>query len=178
MSGLARSSTCPLPNMQLFSHYDEVSCHILRSTLQRQSPGWPNPVPTSAHSNPGARTGSALIGLDSRLYSRVYTKADRRTYYESGASDRIGGQGHYQKSGLLRDPARTAGGYRLFTETEIAELRFIARAQDLGFSLAEIKELASLKTENGRACPEVRALIHGKLQNVREKIAALRQLES
>jgi len=84
----------------------------------------------------------------------------------------------YQKSGLLRDLARTAGGYRLFTETEIDELRFIARAQDLGFSLAEIKELASLKTDNGRACPEVRALIHRKLQNVREKTAALRQLES
>ena len=84
----------------------------------------------------------------------------------------------YQKSGLLRAPARTAGGYRVFTETEIAELRFIARAQDLGFSLAEIKELASLRNENGRACPEVRALIHRKLQNVREKIAALRLLES
>jgi MerR family mercuric resistance operon transcriptional regulator len=84
----------------------------------------------------------------------------------------------YQKSGLLRAPARTAAGYRVFTETEIAELRFIARAQDLGFSLAEIKELASLRTENGRACPEVRGLIHRKLQNVREKITALRQLES
>jgi MerR family mercuric resistance operon transcriptional regulator len=84
----------------------------------------------------------------------------------------------YQKSGLLRAPARTAGGYRVFTETEIAELQFIARAQDLGFSLAEIKELASLRNENGRACPEVRGLIHRKLRNVKEKIAALRQLES
>jgi DNA-binding transcriptional MerR regulator len=84
----------------------------------------------------------------------------------------------YQKSGLLRAPARTAGGYRVFTDTEIAELRFIARAQDLGFSLAEIKELASLRNENGRACPEVRSLIHRKLQNIREKIAALRLLES
>jgi DNA-binding transcriptional MerR regulator len=84
----------------------------------------------------------------------------------------------YQKSGLLKPPARTAGGYRVFTTTEIAQLEFIARAQDLGFSLAEIKELVSLRNENGRACPEVRSLIHHKLQNVREKIAALKQLES
>ena len=84
----------------------------------------------------------------------------------------------YQKSGLLKPPARTAGGYRVFTKAEIVQLEFIARAQDLGFSLAEIKELVSLRNENGRACPEVRGLIHRKLQNVTEKIAALKQLES
>jgi MerR family mercuric resistance operon transcriptional regulator len=84
----------------------------------------------------------------------------------------------YQKSGLLRAPARTAGGYRVFTETEIADLRFIAHAQDLGFSLAEIRELVPLRNEDGRACPEVRSLIYRKLQNVREKIRALRHLES
>jgi DNA-binding transcriptional MerR regulator len=84
----------------------------------------------------------------------------------------------YQKSGLLTPPARTAGGYRVFTKTGIAELEFIARAQDLGFSLAEIKELVSLRNENGRACPEVRSLICLKLQNVKEKIAALKHLES
>src|SRR5215469_14155848 len=83
----------------------------------------------------------------------------------------------YQKSGLLRAPARTTGGYRVFSEAEIAQLQFIARAQDLGFSLAEIRELQSLRNENGRACPEIRGLIRRKLQNVREKIASLRQLE-
>lgn len=84
----------------------------------------------------------------------------------------------YQKSGLLRPPTRTAAGYRLFTDAEISDLQFIARAQDLGFSLSEIKEIVSLRNENGRACPEVRALIRRKLQNVRQKIAALRQMES
>jgi len=84
----------------------------------------------------------------------------------------------YQKLGLLKPPARTAGGYRVFSKTDIAELQFITKAHDLGFSLAEIKELLSLKNENGRACPEVRDLIHRKLQNVREKIFALKQLES
>jgi len=84
----------------------------------------------------------------------------------------------YQKSGLLKPPARTAAGYRVFTEAEIAELQFIARAQDLGFSLAEIKDLVSLRNEDGRSCPEVRSLIRRKLQSVREKIAGLTELET
>jgi DNA-binding transcriptional MerR regulator len=84
----------------------------------------------------------------------------------------------YQKSGLLSAPARTSGGYRVFTEVEIAQLQFIARAQDLGFSLAEIKELVSLRNEKGRACPEVRGLLRRKLQGVKEKISALKQLEA
>jgi DNA-binding transcriptional MerR regulator len=84
----------------------------------------------------------------------------------------------YQKSGLLKPPARTTGGYRMFTEVEISDLRFIARAQDLGFSLAEIKELVSLRNENGQACSEVRALIKRRLKNVREKIAGLKEMEA
>jgi len=83
----------------------------------------------------------------------------------------------YQRSGLLKPPARTAAGYRVFTEAEIAELQFIARAQDLGFSLAEIKELVPLRNEDGRSCPEVCSLIRRKLQNVKEKIAGLTELE-
>ena len=84
----------------------------------------------------------------------------------------------YQKSGLLKPPARTTAGYRLFTEAEISDLQFIARAQDLGFSLEEIKELISLRDENGQACREVRGLIKRKLERVREKISTLKELEA
>ena len=84
----------------------------------------------------------------------------------------------YQKSGLLKPPRRTSAGYRVFTDAEIDELQFIAKAQDLGFSLAEIKELVLLRGGNGKACPEVRGLIERKLGSVREKIAALKQLET
>ena len=52
----------------------------------------------------------------------------------------------------------------MFTEAEISDLQFIARDQDLGFSLAEIKELVSLRNENDQGCPEVRALIKRKLE--------------
>ena len=84
----------------------------------------------------------------------------------------------YQKSGLLKAPRRTSSGYRVFTEMEPDELHFIAKAQDLGFSLAEIKELVLLRSQKGRTCPEVRGLIERKLAAVREKISALKELES
>jgi len=83
----------------------------------------------------------------------------------------------YQKRGLVRPPARTAGGFRVFNSTDLEELQFIARAQELGFSLAEIKDLILVQQENGRGCPEVRALLRRKLAAVRGKISALRQIE-
>jgi DNA-binding transcriptional MerR regulator len=51
----------------------------------------------------------------------------------------------YEKSGLLPRPARTQGGYRLYAEREIADLEFIQKAQRLGFSLNEIRELFSIQ---------------------------------
>ncbi len=84
----------------------------------------------------------------------------------------------YQKAGLVRPPARTASGYRVFTETDIDDLQFIGKAQELGFSLAEVKDLALLRGQNGHACPEVRGLLKRKLANVREKMIALDHLEA
>jgi len=85
----------------------------------------------------------------------------------------------YQKAGLVRPPARTSGGYRVFTEADIDELQFISRAQALGFCLAEIKELVVvLRNRNPQACLEVHDLLKHKLTDVRQKIAALRHLES
>lgn len=51
----------------------------------------------------------------------------------------------YEKSGLLARPARTQGGYRLYEEREVADLEFIQKAQQLGFSLNEIRELFSIQ---------------------------------
>jgi MerR family mercuric resistance operon transcriptional regulator len=83
----------------------------------------------------------------------------------------------YQKLGLVRPPDRTAGGFRVFNGTDLEELQFIARAQELGFSLSEIKDLILVQQKNERGCPEVRALLKRKLAVVRGKISALRQIE-
>ena len=51
----------------------------------------------------------------------------------------------YEKAGLLPRPARSSGGYRLYGEHAIADLEFIQKAQRLGFSLNEIRELFHLR---------------------------------
>jgi DNA-binding transcriptional MerR regulator len=83
----------------------------------------------------------------------------------------------YQKMGLAKQPARSEGGFRLFTDPEIADLKFIRKAQELGFSLNEIKQLSLLNQNPDHACPEVQDLLRSKLSNVRQKITQLMHLE-
>jgi MerR family mercuric resistance operon transcriptional regulator len=84
----------------------------------------------------------------------------------------------YEKSGLLQCPARTEGGYRLYQQREVADLEFIQKAQQLGFSLNEIRELFSIQRHPNEACAHVRDLIAAKLGVVRAKIADLQKLET
>lgn len=83
----------------------------------------------------------------------------------------------YEKERLLREPPRSEGGYRLYSERDIEHLLFIRKAQELGFSLAEIRELLLIQDERVEACTHVRDLIHQRLSSVREKIQALEKLE-
>src|SRR5438105_11079889 len=84
----------------------------------------------------------------------------------------------YEKAGLLPRPARTEGGYRLYHQREIADLEFIQRAQQLGFSLNEIRELFSIQRHPQEVCAHVRDLIVQKLTIVRNKINELQTLET
>lgn len=83
----------------------------------------------------------------------------------------------YEKAGLLAKPARTPSGYRVYQEREVADLGFIQKAQQLGFSLNEIRELFSIQRHPQEACVHVRDLIAQKLAAVRGKIAELQTLE-
>jgi DNA-binding transcriptional MerR regulator len=84
----------------------------------------------------------------------------------------------YEREGLLPRPARTGGGYRVYHEREIADLEFIQRAQQLGFSLDEIRELFSIQRHPNEACAHVRDLIAAKIVVVRAKMAELQKLET
>ena len=83
----------------------------------------------------------------------------------------------YEKSGLLKRPARTEGGFRLFRQEDALDLRFIQEAQELGFSLQEIRELLILRREDVEACSHVDELLDQKLAEVRRKIAELEKLK-
>jgi DNA-binding transcriptional MerR regulator len=61
----------------------------------------------------------------------------------------------YEKEGLLKRSSRTEGGFRLFGPREIQALRFIRKAQQLGFSRGEIREPLFLRDEDVPACRDV-----------------------
>jgi len=63
---------------------------------------------------------------------------------------------YYERRGLLPRPPRSESGYRLFPEDAAGRLRFIRRAQELGFSLAEIRELLSLRVSRTAKRTDVR----------------------
>jgi DNA-binding transcriptional MerR regulator len=83
----------------------------------------------------------------------------------------------YQKMGLAKQPARSEGGFRLFIDSEIADLMFIRKAQELGFSLNEIKQLSVLNQNPDHTCSQVRNLLISKLSNVHQKMSQLMYLE-
>jgi DNA-binding transcriptional MerR regulator len=83
----------------------------------------------------------------------------------------------YEKQRLLKPPPRTEGGFRLFAAGDVQNIHFIRRAQELGFSLSEIRELLILRSDGVSACSHVRDLLRAKLASVQEKIAELDKLK-
>lgn len=82
---------------------------------------------------------------------------------------------YYERRGLLAEPERTASGYRLYAPEAVRRVRFIKRAQELGFSLREIEQLLRLRDDRASSCEEVQALAEAKIRTIEGK---LRQLEA
>ena len=84
---------------------------------------------------------------------------------------------YYERQGLLPKPPRTAAGYRLFPEDAARRLRFIKRAQELGFSLREIRDLLSLRVRPGTSRADIRARAQAKMLDVDRKIQSLQAIK-
>jgi DNA-binding transcriptional MerR regulator len=84
----------------------------------------------------------------------------------------------YEKQALVSPPRRTSGGYRVYDERDVERLRFVSRAQNLGFSLQEIRDLLLIENTEGNGCSHVHDLIAAKVDQVKKKIAELRRIES
>lgn len=78
---------------------------------------------------------------------------------------------YYERSGLLAPQGRLASGYRRYGDLEVSRLRFIRRAQELGFSLKDIRDLLGLSKQ--RDVARVKRAAEKKLAEVEERLAAL-----
>jgi MerR family mercuric resistance operon transcriptional regulator len=80
---------------------------------------------------------------------------------------------YYERQGLLVRPGRAPSNYRLYTEETVQRLCFIKRAQGLGFTLKEIKEMLSLRAERGEGCADIKRRAVAKIGEIDEKMHAL-----
>ena len=85
---------------------------------------------------------------------------------------------YYEREGLLPEPERSDAGYRLYADEDVKRVRFIKRAQELGFSLKEIKELLALKLDASQSASQVKKLAELKIQDIEAKIQSLRAMKS
>ena len=80
---------------------------------------------------------------------------------------------HYESLGLLPKVSRTDSGYRQYTGKEVHTLRFIRRARDLGFSMAEIAELLALWQNQRRSSANVKRIASAHIAALEEKMAEM-----
>lgn len=83
---------------------------------------------------------------------------------------------YYEQSGLTPPAQRSESGYRTYRQADIHRLRFIRRARDLGFSVAEIRDLLSLWDDRSRHSADVKRLAETHINELEERIGQLRQM--
>lgn len=84
---------------------------------------------------------------------------------------------YYERRGLLPEPERGSSGYRAYGPDTVKLVRFIKRAQELGFTLREIEDLLQLRQSPHRGA-EVRALAAAKVSDIEHRIRQLRAMRS
>lgn len=80
---------------------------------------------------------------------------------------------YYERRGLLPAPARTHSGYRAYTAEAVRVVRFVKRAQQLGFTLTDIGELLHLAGGGPASCEEAKAMARVRIADLQQRIAEL-----
>lgn len=83
---------------------------------------------------------------------------------------------YYERRGLLEQPPRTPSGYRDYPASAVDLLRFIKRAQELGFTLDEVEELVHLDAGGPESCEAARTLAETRKADLDARIADLRRM--
>lgn len=85
---------------------------------------------------------------------------------------------YYERRGLLPEPPRTSGGFRQYRPEHVDRIRFVKRAQELGFTLDEANELLDLRATPDADRADVRAVAQEKQEEVRRKIRDLQRIQA
>lgn len=85
---------------------------------------------------------------------------------------------YYERVGLLPKPARQTSGYRAYDPETVRRVRFVKRAQDLGFTLGEIADLLGLREQSVSACEQVEARASATVARIAEKIRDLEGMKA
>ena len=83
---------------------------------------------------------------------------------------------YYERERLVASPPRSQSNYRLYPEDTVRRVQFIKRAQELGFSLKEIKDLLSLHVDPTTSCADVRTRALEKITTIEEKLRVLQAM--
>jgi Hg(II)-responsive transcriptional regulator len=83
----------------------------------------------------------------------------------------------YERKGLIEQPSKHSGAFRHYDSNDALRIRFIKRAQDLGFTLAEIKDLLEFNSSPRATCSDVRTKAERKLAEVESKIKDLQRMK-
>lgn len=84
---------------------------------------------------------------------------------------------YYEKRGLIEAPGRSASGRRVFSDGEVAELRFIRRCRDLGIGMSGIEDILAAARNGQGQCACVSRVGRQHIESIRNKIKELRALE-
>lgn len=85
---------------------------------------------------------------------------------------------YYERVGLLPKPERGSSGYRAYEREAVRRVRFIKRAQELGFTLAEIADLLAFRDEAALSCERVETRASATVERISEKIHDLEQMRA
>jgi MerR family transcriptional regulator, copper efflux regulator len=84
---------------------------------------------------------------------------------------------YYERERLLLEPERRPSGYRQYDESTVERLEYIRRAKELGFTLAEIRELLELSFAAHAGCDHIRQRAEAKVTDIEGKIRNLQQMK-
>lgn len=86
---------------------------------------------------------------------------------------------YYEREGIIEQPERKDSGYRIYPPSIVKRIRFIKRAQELGFSLKEISELMALRNDTEDAtCRDVKQYAQDKVKVIEKKLADLKRMRT